>query len=234
MIDAVGEGVAKTRVGERVWVYLAAWQRRGARPRSTRSSRSSRPSRSATRRSTSAPRSASPRSRRTTACSPTARSTASGCWSRAARAPSVTPRSSSPSGAAPKSSRRSPSPEKAELASAADVIVNYREDGARSGSARSTGSSRSRLGPNLELARTAVAVITYAADTDRRDPDPRADAGPSRASCDTVSARRSAIAGVSKAVNARADHAAAASLPARADRRPRGGGVIDGGGRQRG
>src|SRR3954447_12579489 len=26
VIDAVGEGVAKTWVGERVWVYLAAWQ----------------------------------------------------------------------------------------------------------------------------------------------------------------------------------------------------------------
>ncbi len=118
------------------------------------------------------------------------------------------------------------SPEKAELASAADVVVNYREDGAAEQIGKVDRIVELALGPNLELdlavANPYATIVTYAADQATAEIPIRA--------CMTANltlrfmllytiapyALHDAIGGVSKAVNQeRVDHAAAAPVPAR-------------------
>ena len=182
VIDAVGEGVAKAWVGERVWVYLAGWQSPVGHGGAVHG-RAGREGGAAGRRvlRRSARRSACPRSPPTTACSPTARSRASAVlvaggagavghaaielakWGGAEVVTTVSQR------------RRRPS-----WRARADVIVNYREDGAAEQIGKVDRIVEVALGPNLEL---DLAVANAARDdrhlrgrhADGRDPDPAAD-----------------------------------------------------------
>ena len=173
----------------------------------------------------------------TTACSPTVRSRAARCSWPAARARSATRRSSWRTWAGARVIATVSSD--GEGASwrerrARDVVVNYREDGRRRADRAaapdgSTGSSSSRSAPNLEL----DLAVGRAARGDRhlrrrrrrraRGARPAADDAEPRAALRAASTRSraprcgAAVDGVSAGGGGgRADHAAAAPLPARA------------------
>ena len=213
MIEAVGEGVAKAWMGERVWVYLAGWQTPvGHRGRVH--GRAGREGGAARRRVLRARRVARrPRAHRLPL--PVLRRPDRGpARARRGRRGRRRPRAIELAkwGGAEVVTTVS-SAEKAELASAADVIVNYREDGAAEQIGKVDRIVEVALGPNLELdlavANPHATIVTYAADQPTAElPIRAADDGEpdvARSCCSTRSRSRrkhDAIGGVSKAVEA--------------------------------
>ena len=122
------------------------------------------------------------------------------------------------------------SDEKAELAGAADLVVNYREPGAAERIGKVDRIVEVALGPNLELdlavANPHTVISTYAADVTTAEVPIRQLMTPNLVLRFVLvytipdAALHAAVDGVSRAVGGRrADHAAAAPLPTRGDRR---------------